>query len=229
MRITVRSLNGEAAELDVDPDTTMLGLRQAVQAALSIPAPEQRLIYAGTQLEEFVTPAWRARRSSGALAAALNLDKLPDGTPLTLEHYGIQKGSVLNVVRKVASATGACCGEREERPGLDGTIAFDRTPGAPARPLAQLEALNDLELLVLLRPLLRKRPTLRAALLAEEPHERCEDAWRRGDRCSVWSNSARRWCEGEVVTVADQTSDKIPLGSVEVAFELGRKWVAPTD
>ena len=58
------------------------------QDALKIPTSEQRLIYAGTQLEELVTPLWRQRRSSGALAAALGLDKLPDGAPLTLEHYG---------------------------------------------------------------------------------------------------------------------------------------------
>ena len=42
----------------------------------------------GRRLEELVTPLWRQRRSSGALAAALGLDKLPDGAPLTLEHYG---------------------------------------------------------------------------------------------------------------------------------------------
>lgn len=62
--------------------------RSETQDALKIPTSEQRLIYAGTQLEELVTPLWRQRRSSGALAAALGLDKLPDGAPLTLEHYG---------------------------------------------------------------------------------------------------------------------------------------------
>ena len=61
------------------------------QDALKIPALEQRLIYAGTQLEELVTPLWRQRRSTGALAAALGLDKLPDGAPLTLEHYGVSE------------------------------------------------------------------------------------------------------------------------------------------
>ena len=64
---------------------------QFVQDALKIPALEQRLIYAGTQLEELVTPLWRQRRSTGALAAALGLDKLPDGAPLTLEHYGVSE------------------------------------------------------------------------------------------------------------------------------------------
>ncbi|CAE7038551.1 unnamed protein product [Symbiodinium sp. CCMP2592] len=66
MRITVRSLTGEAADLDLEPSTTLPSLRRAVEAALGIPEAEQRLVYAGTQLEECVTPAWRARRSGGA-------------------------------------------------------------------------------------------------------------------------------------------------------------------
>eukprot|EP00439_Symbiodinium_sp_Y106_P003411 s5522_g1.t1 len=72
MRITVRSLTGEAADLDLEPSTTLPSLRRAVEekrksgdAALGIPEAEQRLVYAGTQLEECVTPAWRARRSGG--------------------------------------------------------------------------------------------------------------------------------------------------------------------
>ncbi|CAE7413107.1 unnamed protein product [Symbiodinium pilosum] len=196
MRITVRSLTGassldtakpvnegkvEAADLDLEPDTTMQGLRTAVQAALGIPAAEQRLVYAGTQLEDRVTSAWRARRS-GALAAALGLEQLPDGAWLTLEHHGIQKGSVLNVVRKVHAP------QEDPSPAAAAALAegrLDRTFGAAAAgavpaaapsappaavPLlagmaaggnggtgngsalgAQLEALNDLELLVLLR------------------------------------------------------------------------------
>ncbi|CAE8625835.1 unnamed protein product, partial [Polarella glacialis] len=66
-------------------------------------------------LDEFASEAWRQRRSAGALAAALGLDLLADGTPLTLEHYGIQKGSVLNVVRKVsAPSPSACCAEESQ-------------------------------------------------------------------------------------------------------------------
>ncbi|CAL1154327.1 unnamed protein product [Cladocopium goreaui] len=255
MRITIRSLNGENAELDVEPDTTILGLRQFVEDALKIPALEQRLIYAGTQLEELVTPLWRQRRSTGALAAALGLDKLPDGAPLTLEHYGIQKGSVLNVVRKVSidATRSAACAESLSRVSLPGPPGPGPTgppprPGATGPSLAQLDELNDLELLVLLRPLLRKRPTLRAALLAEgdaAPYgasagpmgpvgfpgaSGMQGPWQPGERCLVWSNSAQRWCDGEVVQVAKELVDgKIPGGSVEVSFELGRKWIAPQD
>ena len=69
---------------------------------------------------------------------------------------------------------------------------------------------------VLLRPLLRKRPTLRAALLAEgdaAPYGAAagpmapmapvgfpgasgmQGPWQPGERCLVWSNSAQRWCD----------------------------------
>ncbi|CAK9018467.1 unnamed protein product [Durusdinium trenchii] len=236
MQITIRSLNGESAELDVEPNTTILGLRRFVEEALKIPAAEQRLIYAGTQLEERVTPAWRQRRSSGALSAALGLASLPDGAELTLEHYGIQKGSVLNVVRKVSVPSSAC---GEELP--EGTSCAQDERQRPS--LAQLEELNDLELLVLLRPLLRQRPTLRAALLAEAPGgegrlapkppaapaAHAEPPWWPGERCLVWSNSAQRWCSGSVLAVASEATEKIPSGSVEVSFELGRKWIAPAD
>eukprot|EP00434_Breviolum_minutum_P013148 symbB.v1.2.011587.t3/scaffold771.1/size163808/7 len=182
------------------------------------------------------------------LAAALGLDKLPDGAPLTLEHYGIQKGSVLNVVRKVSldQTRSAACAESLSRgslrePGHSPVVgppvtqlpaAAPCAPCAPCTPCgvgpspAQLEALNDLELLVLLRPLLRKRPTLRAALLAEAgepvaaynpPALGHDGIWQRGERCLVWSNSAQRWCDGEVMQVARELVDgKIPEGSVEV-------------
>merc|ERR1719210_1160074 len=108
MRISVRTLNGEAAELDVAPQTTVAQLRGLVQGALNIPASEQRFVYAGTQLEEEVTPAWRARRSrngSQDFTAALGVGSLADGTPLTLEHHGLQKGSVINVVRRAVPAS----------------------------------------------------------------------------------------------------------------------------
>eukprot|EP00435_Cladocopium_sp_Y103_P047449 s1268_g13.t4 len=242
MRHVLRVLRWTYRALSSDSPRHILALRDA----LKIPALEQRLIYAGTQLEELVTPLWRQRRSTGALAAALGLDKLPDGAPLTLEHYGIQKGSVLNVVRKVSidATRSAACAESLSRvslppgppgPGPTGPPG-PRPPGVPAGPsLAQLDELNDLELLVLLRPLLRKRPTLRAALLAEgdaAPYGAAVGAtgpvgfpgsngvqgpWQPGQRCLVWSNSAQRWCDGEVVQVAKELVDgKIPGGSVEV-------------
>eukprot|EP00439_Symbiodinium_sp_Y106_P003860 s7891_g1.t1 len=67
-----------------------------------------------------------------------------------------------------------------------------------------------------------------AAVVVPEPGRLPLD-WRRGDRCSVWSNSAQRWCDGEVVNLAERATEKVPQGSVEVAFELGRKWIAPSD
>lgn len=193
----MRSLNGEGAELDLEPRTTVAELREAVEAALDIPAQEQRIVYAGSQLDEVASEAWRKRRSSGALAAALGLDQLPDGAPLTLEHHGIQKGSCLNVVRKISSglprtghsisgeepseSSGVVAGPTMVPPSPNSAgspTSFDPgrsasstqvgvgTAGAHLAP--QLAELNDLELLVLLRPLLRKRPNLRNAMLAEE-------------------------------------------------------------
>ncbi|CAE7821906.1 unnamed protein product [Symbiodinium sp. CCMP2456] len=271
--IQLLDLEEEAADLDLEPSTTLPSLRRAVEAALGIPEAEQRLVYAGTQLEECVTPAWRARRSGGggALAAALGLERLLDGAFLTLEHHGIQKGSVLNVVRKVSQPEEA---SRNGYTQVEAAYSAAQQPQQPQQPLQplppqpggqpelnatfpasalqrspcslhpQLDALNDLELLVLLRPLLRRRPTLRAALLAEEAAPAVPpspagamaaapaalpalpppgEPWRRGDRCSVWSNSAQRWCDGEVVNLAERATEKVPQGSVEVAFELGRK------
>ncbi|OLP86456.1 ATP synthase subunit gamma, mitochondrial [Symbiodinium microadriaticum] len=51
-------------------------------------------------------------------------------------------------------------------------------------------------------------PAPAAAALAALPLE----PWRRGDRC-----------DGEVVNLAERATEKVPQGSVEVAFELGRK------
>lgn len=289
MRISIRTLTGEAAELDVSPQTTVAQLRLFVQDALHIPASEQRFVYAGTQLEEEVTPAWRARRSGGGskLAAALGMESLPDGVPLTLEHHGLQKGSVINVVRRAitsgqpmtpSSGPSAASGPMPSDDVPEGSrdVALScpavRTeakvpvgPGASAPALSSsLDMLSDLDLLTLLRPVLQKRPAVRAALLAEDqsPAQRSPTEvaraqisapasialtgsmgvpfpiqsafavlprYSRGDHVSVWSNSAQRWFPGEVIQVAEAAADMIPQGSVEVTFELGRKWIAPAD
>lgn len=118
MRISVRTLNGEAAELDLDPRTTVAELRLCVERALRIPALEQRFVYAGIQLEEVSSAAWRARRSSGAAVLGLGLAELPDGTPLTLELHGLQKGSVINVVRRTMPASSLPARAPEPQPAL---------------------------------------------------------------------------------------------------------------
>merc|ERR550532_2951191 len=51
-----------------------------------------------------------------------------------------------------------------------------------------------------------------------------------GSHISVWYNPAQRWYEGEVIAVADQPiNGRIPRGSVQVLFDLGRRWIPPTD
>jgi len=101
---------------------------------------------------------------------------------------------------------------------------------------------------MLLRPLLRRRPTLQTALLVDAQSQApgtkafaaaqaaappVVSGFKRGDALSVWSNSAQRWCAGTVVDLAEieraGRTGTIPGGSVEVEFELGRKWIAPQD
>uniref|UniRef100_A0A7S0FFH5 Ubiquitin-like domain-containing protein n=1 Tax=Pyrodinium bahamense TaxID=73915 RepID=A0A7S0FFH5_9DINO len=275
MRITVRSLGGDAAELDLEPSTTMAQLKVSIEAAMRIPVANQRLIYAGTQLEDVACPAWRARRGTCELSAALGHAAVLDGTPLTLEQHGLQKGSVVNVVHRATAPAreGAQLQERAPSkraaaPTGSGEVRGPAAPMPSVGPLvaaagadvagagastaegiaAGLEALPDLEVLRLLRPLLRRRPALRAALLADEqsfpalaPSARPglplalaqaplgAPPYRIGDPISVWSNSKQRWYAGEVVNVADGTTGNVPQGSVEVAFQLGRKWIAPAD
>jgi len=66
----------------------------------------------------------------------------------------------------------------------------------------------------------------RSARSSGGPSER---EYRKGDLVYVFSNSAQRWCEGTVTQISIQATGKIPPGSVEVAFELGQKWIAPQD
>jgi hypothetical protein len=110
IRIVIRSLAGESTEIELQASATIAELKQVIQAATQIPVVEQRLVFAGTQLEEAASEAWRRRRSgneSSALSAALGVESIPDGAPLTLEHYAIQKGSVVNIVRRIASSAPA--------------------------------------------------------------------------------------------------------------------------
>lgn len=274
MHISVRSLAGHVAELDLDPSTTMAQLRAAIEAAMAVPSVSQRLIYAGVQLEDVACPAWRARQGSSGFSAALGLTDVLDGSPLTLEHHGLQKGSIINLVQRAIPA--GASEVRHRPPEVGPMVAGADDVGGGAAPtvgsgtLAScLEVLTDLEALRLLRPLLQRRPALRAALLADEqvslpwvpaapaamaPAAAAHEAmaaplgaaslgsvpgvaaaapalpqYRVGDGTFVWSNSKQRWYPGEVVNVSEITVGNIPQGSVEVAFQLGRKWIAPAD
>jgi len=73
MRVYVRTLNGATIPLDVHADNTTEQVMQAYQAKEAIPPSQQRLIFAGRQLE--------------------------DGR--TLAEYGIQRGPTLHLVHRL--------------------------------------------------------------------------------------------------------------------------------
>lgn len=275
MRISVRSLNGEAADLDLEPSTTMADLKAAIASKMHVPSEDQRLIYAGFQLEDTVCEAWRKRRGTSAHIVALRANELPDGAPLTLEHHNIQKGSVINMVQRATKkaepqpgSEGACAPTGDgaaaaatnpqgamvpvEEPVLGPMVAAQEDPVEVLGP--RLDALSDADALRVLQPFLQRRPCVRAQIVAwshgqglavpaaghavggrsSTPTPPITVAashcpYRVNDPVSVWSNTAKKWFAGEVVAIADGSTDQIPAGSLEVAFPLGRKWILPED
>jgi len=293
MPLQIRSLSNKSDEIEIEASATIRELKETIAAQLRIPIDEQRLVYAGKQLEEAVTEAWQRSRSAAGGVLAVDAAELPMGTPLTLEHYAIQKHSVVNIIvkkgtvtpaptdappadedaaprrehtRPNASAAAAVGQSAPQGPTLEfmeprcrdvgmpgaatarqggGYSAGGRMSSAESELYTQLNAMPDGSLFNILGPLLEARPHLSSSLLHPAATSRREDpysdaagggaaasamvAYRRGDKVSVWSNSAQRWCDGEVSNICEQKGGKIPVGAVEVQFELGQKWIAPED
>lgn len=137
MKVSVRSLSGETTEIDVESTATIAELKVAIQAATKIPVAEQRLVFAGSQLEEVVTEAFRKRRGAtgAALNAALGVAGLTDGTPLTLEHYGLQKGSIINIVRRLGGSSTPTSGGYDAGPCAAAVRGATPPPPLPELPL----------------------------------------------------------------------------------------------
>lgn len=134
MRISIRTLGGPTAEVDAEPSWTVAELKKAVEEATNIPVADQRLIYAGAQLEEVASESFRQRRSltGNEVSEALGVTALPVGAPLRLDHYAMQKGSVVMVARRAVVGSGGASSSGSGNPSSAPVATSAAAASAPA-------------------------------------------------------------------------------------------------